>query len=314
MVLNLDQLEEKLEKASFVDNEASINRDYEPWILEPLIPFQSVTILDGLGGSGKSWFAIDLAYAISLGQPFLEMFPVKRQGVVMYFTAEEAPEIFVKRLDAIRKHYPANKNFIWTSMLHEDLDIVSSLCEEDMGRLRVTPMFQLLERRISKVKPILVILDSLINFYGLDENSSKEARFFMDALRGLTRKYKVSFLLLHHQNKEGMRTQSDDVVSFRGSGVFREQARARIIYKNVKLEEGVFAKKIIIEKSNYYSKLKEILPEEGLYLKFREGKHEYDRNFAEHAKAKEEEAKNKGKKKENNKNNKSNEKTTRADL
>jgi len=306
MLLNLDELEAKLEKASFIDNEATINRDYEAWILEPLIPFQSVTILDGLGGSGKSWFALDLSYAIGLGQSFLGIFPTKRQGVVMYFTAEEVPEMFVKRLDAIRKHYSANKNFIWTSMLHEDLDIIPSLCEEDMGRLRVTTMFQLLERRISKVKPILVVLDSLINFFGLDENNSKEARFFMDALRGLTRKYKTSFLLLHHQNKEGMRTQSDDVISFRGSGVFREQSRSRIIYKNIKLEEGVIARKIILEKNNYYSKIKEMLPEDGLYLKFEGGVHVYDRAFAEYAKNKEEEKKQKGKKKENKSNGKAN--------
>jgi RecA-family ATPase len=303
MLLNLDELEEKLEKASFVDNEASINRDYDPWILEPLIPFQSVIILDGLGGSGKSWFSVDMCYSIGLGIPFLGIFPVKRPGKVMYFTAEEVPEIFVKRLDAIRKYYPPNENFIWTSMLHEDLDINPSLCDEDMRSLRVTTMFQLLERRISKVKPVLVVLDSLVNFYGLDENASKEARFFMDALRGLTRKYKTSILLLHHQNKEGMRAEADDVISFRGSGVFREQARSRIIYKNVKLEDGVIARKIILEKSNYYSKIKEMLPENGLYLKFEGGVHVYDRGFAEYAKEQEEKKKEKGKKKESNKNN-----------
>jgi len=313
MLLNIDQLEEQVEKVSYIDNEASINRDYDPWILEPLIPFRSITILDGLGGSGKSWFALDLCYSIGLGQAFLGIFPVKRQGMIMYFTAEEVPEVFVKRLDMIRKHYPANKNFMWTSMLHKDLDIVSSLCEEDRGNLRVTPMFEILERRINKVKPVLVVLDSMVNFYGLDENSSKEARFFIDALKGLARKYETSFLLLHHQNKEGMRAQADDVISFRGSGVFREQARSRIIYKNVKFEGGIIARKIILEKSNYYSKIRDILPEDGLYLKFDGGVHVYDREFAEHAKKLEEEAKQKGKKKGNNNNN-GKQASTRANL
>jgi replicative DNA helicase len=312
-----DLLAEALRNASFVDNDASINRDYDPWILEPLVTFQSVSIIDGLGGSGKSWFSIDLCYAISLGQPFLGMFPVKRQGPIMYLTAEEVPEVFVKRLDAIKKHYPiANKNFIWTSMLHENIDVNPSLCVYYGSSMIPSPFFNALEQRIIEVQPVLVVLDSLINFFGLDENSSKEARYFMELLRRLTRRHKTSFLLLHHQNKEGMRTQSDDVVSFRGSGVFREQARARIIYKNVKLEEGVFAKKIIIEKSNYYSRLMEILPElyeGGLYLKFAGGKHEYDRDFAEQAKVKEEEAKQKGKKKGSNKSN-GRSTSTRADL
>jgi len=309
-----NQLTATLREASFIDNEVSINRDYDPWILEPLIPFQSVTILDGLGGSGKSWFAIDMCYSIGLGLPFLEIFPVKRQGPVMYFTAEEVPEVFVKRLDTIRKYYPANKNFIWTSMLHEDIDISPSLCVEYRGTMIPSPFFNALEERIYEVKPVLVVLDSLINFFGLDENSSKEARYFMELLRKLTKRHKTSFLLLHHQNKEGMRAQADDVISFRGSGVFREQARSRIIYKNVKLEGEIIARKIILEKSNYYSKIKDILPEEGLYLKFEGGVHKYDRDFAEHAKKLEEEAKKqKGKKKEDNKNN-GKQSSTRANL
>jgi len=308
----VDQLLAKLEKASFIDDEASISRDYEPWILEPLIPFQSVTILDGLGGSGKSWFAMDLCYSIGLGQSFLGIFPVKRQGPVMYFTAEEVPEMFIKRIDMLRKYYPANKNFIWTSLLHEEFDGVNpSLCVEYGRTIIPSPFYDALEKRISKVKPVLVVLDSLINFFELDENSSKEARRFMEFLRRLTRKHKTSFLLLHHQNKEGMRTQGDDVISFRGSGVFREQSRARIIYKNVDLGEGLYARKIILEKSNYYSKIKEMIPEDGLYLKFEGGVHVYDRNFAEYAKAKEEEKKTKGKKKENKSNGRGN---NRVDL
>jgi hypothetical protein len=174
-----------------------------------------------------------------------------------------------------------------------------------------SPFYDALEKRISKVKPVLVVLDSLINFFELDENSSKEARRFMEFLRRLTRKHKTSFLLLHHQNKEGMRTQGDDVISFRGSGVFREQSRARIIYKNVNLGEGLYARKIILEKSNYYSKIKEMLPEDGLYLKFEGGVHVYDRNFAEYAKEQEEKKKEKGKKKENKSNGRGN---NRADL
>ena len=48
------EIKESLKKALHVANDASISRDYDPWILEPLIPHRSITILDGLGGSGKS--------------------------------------------------------------------------------------------------------------------------------------------------------------------------------------------------------------------------------------------------------------------
>ena len=150
---------------------------------------------------------------------------------------------------------------------------------------------------ISEEKPLLVVLDSLINFYGLDENSSEDAAFFYDVLKYFIRKYQVSFLILHHQNKEAMKTQGDDTVSFRGSGVLREQARSRIVYKNIKISKTTIARKIKLEKSNYYSKLKdELLTEGSIYLKFQDGKHMYDKAFELMARRAEEEAKNKGKK------------------
>jgi len=278
-------------------NDASIDRKTNKWVLEPLIPHKGITILDGLGGSGKSWFALNLSYSISLGQSFLGKFPVTRPGKVLYLTAEESQEVFVERLDMIQKHYPENKeNFVWLSLLEEGVDISSYLCTKKRGDRVVTETAEILESLISEIKPIVVVLDSLVNFYGLNENDSEDAMFFYEVLKHLIREHQTNFLLLHHQNKEAMRSQGDDVISFRGSGVLREQARSRVIYKNIKINEKTFAKKITLEKSNYYSKLKnELLPKGSIYLKFEDGVHKYDKQFELVAKRAEEE-KAKGKK------------------
>ena len=287
---DIEQLLESFKKAEYRDIDAPFDENYDPWILEPLVPAESITILDGLGGSGKSWFALDLSYSITLGQTFLGKFPVKKKGPVLYLTAEETPQIFLSRLRAIRTHYPKSENFIWISMLHKEIvkaGISSYLCGRKKGEQITTPTAELLEIRISAIKPVLVVIDSLINFYGLNENDSDDAIFFYDVIKTLAMKYETAFLLLHHQNKEGMRAQADDVISFRGSGVLREQARSRIINKNVNLGDGMFAKKIILEKSNYYSKLRNEIPEKGLYLKFEGGKHEYDEKYHNWAMSKE---------------------------
>jgi len=309
-----DELKQTIKESLYIDIDAPIDESYNPWILEPLIPFEAITILDGLGGSGKSWFALDLAYSIGLGKDFLGMFPVRRSGTVLYLTAEEVPQMFLHRLKAIRNYYPANMNFAWISLLDKKIELSPYLCRKIRGVQIKTVMVEVLEWLIDDVKPILVVLDALVNFYGLDENDSEDAMYFYDILKSMMRKYETAFLLLHHQNKEGMRAQADDVISFRGSGVLREQARSRIIYKNVNLGEGMFARKILLEKSNYYSSLRNEIPETGLYLKFNGGKHEYDRDFAEFARMKEEEAKNKGKKKKEDKQGNKNIKENRAPM
>jgi RecA-family ATPase len=288
------ETKEIVKRALHVGNDVSINRDYNPWVLEPLIPHKSITVLDGLGGSGKSWFALDLSYSVSLGLDFLTLFPVRRSGVVLYLTAEEAPEVFVQRVDMVQSHYSKNENFKWISLLDENLEISPYLCRKKRSEQIITETAEALEWLISEEKPILIVLDSLVNFYGLDENSSEDAMFFYDILKYFIRKYQTNFLVLHHQNKEAMKIQSDDVISFRGSGTFREQARSRIVYKNIKISENQIARKIKLEKSNYYSRLKESLP---IYLKFQDGIHVYDKQFELMAKRAEEEAKNKNKKK-----------------
>jgi len=310
--LDILNLKDSIKKAMYVDIDAPFdNEEYEPWVLEPLIPAESITILDGLGASGKSLFAMDMSYAVGLGKDFLGIFPVKRSGVVLYLTAEEVPQMFYYRLKTIRKHYPQNKHFHWISFLHKDINLKPYLCMKQRGTLVETETREVLDFLMAELQPVLVVLDSFINFYGLDENSSEDAMFFYDTIKSLAKSYGSAFLLLHHQNKEGMKTQGDDTISFRGSGVLREQARSRLIYKNVNLGEGMYAKKLILEKSNYYSRIKEMIPDEGLYLKFDNGIHIYDRAFAEYAKEQEEKKKEKGKKKDNKSNGRP---SLRADL
>jgi len=298
VVETLEEKVERIKKKLHYGNDASITRGTNKWILEPLIPKKGITILDGLGGSGKSWLAMDLSYSIGTGKDFLGMFPVATPGKVLYLTAEEDEETFAERLDMIQRHYPENKNFIWLSLLEEGVDITSYLCTRKRWDRVVTETAQIIEKLIKEIKPILVVIDPLISFFGLNENDSEDAMFYYDVLRHMIREYHTNFLILHHQNKEGMRTQGDDVISFRGSGVLREQARSRIIYKSIEISENVFAKKIILEKSNRFSNLKNSLP---IYLKFEGGVHKYDKAFELEAKKAEEQAKNKNKKQGNSK-------------
>ena len=268
--LKLETFKELKEKVIYQSNDAELDRKYESWILEPLIPFKAITILDGLGGSGKSWFALDLSYTISLGFDYLGKYPVKRSGTVLYVTAEEIPEEFVRRVDLVTASYGDNENFYWISTLHEAFPYGTALLQKVAWSITKTETARVLEYFISEIKPILVVLDSMVNFYGLNENDSSEASVFYEMLKEWIKTYNCSFLLLHHQNKESMKSEEG---VFRGSIVFREQARERITYKSFKLENGMIARKISIEKANYYSPLTKDFP---IYLRWDTGTHIYD--------------------------------------
>ena len=304
--LKLEAFKELKEKVIYQGNDVKLDRKYESWILEPLIPFKSITILDGLGGSGKSWFALDLSYTISLGFDYLDKYPVKRKGTVLYVTAEEIPEEFVRRVDLITASYGDNENFYWISTLHEAFPYGTALLQKVAWSITKTETARVLEYFISEIKPILVVLDSMVNFYGLNENDSSEASVFYEMLKEWIKTYNCSFLLLHHQNKESMKSEEG---VFRGSIVFREQARERITYKSFKLENGMIARKISIEKANYYSPLIKDFP---IHLRWDTGTHIYDEELIDEIKRQEEaKEKPKNEKKNKQKENKTESKTNR---
>jgi KaiC/GvpD/RAD55 family RecA-like ATPase len=257
-----EDLREKVEKVQqklHYGNDVSITRGNIKWILEPLIPYQGITIVEGIGGSGKSWFAMELSYAITSGIDFANKFPVKRSGTVLYLTDEEIPEIFVKRLDLISGKYGNHKKFYWLSTLQEDFPYSSFLLQKKYEDIIKTEMVEILEYLINEYKPVLVVLDPLLGFYGLNDDKVEEQLAFYDMLREWIKKYQCSFLLLH--------------LKIGGFRRLKDLAEEIITYENIKFKYGKATKQITIEKANRYSPLLEEFP---IRLRWNDGIHIYD--------------------------------------
>lgn len=249
-----NELIEKVDKAEVV-YQSPINQlcqgiieveKEENFILEPFIPAKSIVLFDGLGETGKSLFAMQLALSISENLDFLKI-PVQKQGKILYFTAEETEYSFNDRLKKIAKAFDLSKieNFYWISTLSKRFQCSTyRLLENAKKGIEKTEFYNYLKTLLEQIKPVLVIFDSLINFYGLEENSSEHASVFIESLKLLTKDYDCSFLLLHHQTKEAMKKDGEKI--FRGSMVFREQARCRFMIEKVNKD----TKKIVIEKLN----------------------------------------------------------------
>jgi len=198
---------------------------------------------------------MELCYAISTGKPFLipDIKPVDKYPI-LYLSAEETRYRFNERLKKIQGAYgAATDRFFWLSTLSETFKLnTSRIFRKENNQTTPTEVADFLDKAIDRIGPKLVVLDSFINFYGLDENKTEEAASFYDYIKQIIKRYGCSFIFLHHQTKEAMRGQ---VNIFRGSGVFREQARTRIVMCK---KHG--QRIVEIEKSNYYSELLEVFP------------------------------------------------------
>jgi len=149
------------------------------WCIDKLIPKDSITLISGKGGIGKTWLNIQLANNISKGLPFMDL--VTHQMPVVYIDFENSLPVLVER---IRKIGASEVDFWHTT-----------------NEIR-PPKLDDAEWYLYKHLPegSLLIFDTLRASQNKDENDSKQMAFIMSRLKEL-RDMGFTIILLHHTPK-----------------------------------------------------------------------------------------------------------------
>jgi hypothetical protein len=175
--------------------DTNFQRDY---LIPEVLPTPAVLVLYGSGGDGKSMAAWTIAKHIALGMPFVvrgRFVPV-RQGPVLVLNGDQPLVQLQEQLQEVE--FPADAPLV---------------IQSDWSLQRYAHFVRLIE----KLRPSLVIIDSLIGCSGgkaFDENKSD----FATPLYWLTRNNGKAFppttiLVIHHANKQG---------GFRGTTAIRD--------------------------------------------------------------------------------------------
>lgn len=161
------------------------------WLVEGIIPRTGVMMLYGETGIGKSYAAIDLAFAVTAGSDWAgrETSPFE----VLYIPTEDAFGIYQRNaLIARQKELP------------EDCKPLIANCNFDLSRNSESVM-RLIENLRDVPGPIgLVIIDTMqMALGGADENSATEATAIVENCRRLSLYLDCAVLLVHHSGKDG---------------------------------------------------------------------------------------------------------------
>lgn len=153
------------------------------WIIDKLIPKQSITLLHGKGGIGKTWISLILGDAVSKSIPFMGL-PSQQQPVV-FIDFENSLPVLVERV----KKIGASEVLFW----HNTNEIrPPKLDKEEWTQYKSLPIG-------------LIIYDTLRASQGKDENSSQDMALIMSRLKEL-RDAGFTIILLHHTPKSNDRT------------------------------------------------------------------------------------------------------------
>lgn len=191
-----------------------INNEYPSpvWLVDSLIRMDGISLIVGESGTGKTIFTLSLAKAVSSGSLFLNKFETTPFRVLM--------------LD--KENTPADIQKLCLSMQIDSDSIFHLFTPEDYQLLtetgEPTPFSRYLTLFTKKNNIDVVILDSVIDFFIGDENSSVDVAKNINTWRSI---FSSSTILgIHHEGKSSPHAKRSASDRIRGSSVWKSAAQS----------------------------------------------------------------------------------------
>lgn len=231
-------------KITSMENYDNLNIETQAdYLVNNLLPSDLLGVVAAPGGTGKTFFLLDLAISVTTGQPFLEN-PnwTTTQGKVLCVMAEDSENTLHKRSKKILKH----RNLEGNEYLG-DLDLIPAYGEETYlgyppsfkeSNLKESPFFLFLERLVTINRYDLVILDPLTHFLAGNEDivNTKIFVILVERLRKTIAKNHGNHTVIlysHHTTKGTTKGKNNSLSeAIRGSGALVNSPRWACMLRN----------------------------------------------------------------------------------
>ena len=178
----------KVAKFDLVHVAEVAEREPPQWLIENVLPKQDLAMLYGESGSGKSFVALDIAFAIATGLNWNGL-PTEKHPVV-WIAAEAA--------GSMRNRTKAYAQAKGVALENADLWVIG-----ETPSLMDTEESIALAEAVRSKKPGLIIVDTLAAAsIGANENSGEDMNVVMGACRMLHETTGALVMLIHHTGKD----------------------------------------------------------------------------------------------------------------
>ena len=162
-----------------------------PMLIEGILPDRSLFLLSGKPKAGKSFLALDMAYAVRQGLDVFGKYKVNHPGPVVYLAMEDGEYEIANRLLARGRGREA-----------EDSAGIS-ICAERFV-LSDPERMDILRAQLEEIKPSLLIVDTAAEALGIrDWLNRGEITDKVGSLRDLARQVCAVLLVSHNRKSEG---------------------------------------------------------------------------------------------------------------
>ncbi|MGV8991282.1 MAG: helicase RepA family protein [Thiobacillus sp.] len=212
--------------------------DSEPppirWILVDALPAGIVGIVVAPGGTGKSWWLIQMGVSVATGMALAGTWEIGSVGGVLMFLAEDDEAQLHRRLFHLVEEIPVSQRDAVVAGIRKNLFIASRVAENNLltsgdPYSKEVQQTQLVDQLIATARQIpelqLIVFDPASRFRGGDENASQDATRFVEALERVAKATGATVLVAHHSNKGAFNTPEQTQSASRGSSALTDGVR-----------------------------------------------------------------------------------------
>lgn len=214
-----EELEREAEAKPDPQNLFELVRNVKPpeWLVNEIVAVGSCGFIAGQPKQFKSWVALDLILSVATGAPFLDHYPVRRPGPVLYIQEEDSLPMVKQRLGKVWPSKQADKmklvdgKVVWVPPEPRDVPPIKAMVREGVVISEAGWQSWLAEQLEAGYVHTadhaegyaMVMIDPLMMVAGeVEENRAQDMTTkIFKPLKQLAEAYKVSIMVVHHMRK-----------------------------------------------------------------------------------------------------------------
>lgn len=201
---------------------AGVDLPTREWICGDVIPRGTSTLLTGLGGTGKSLLAVQLAVACAGGAEWLGR-PVARVPVVALLCEDDGPEVH-RRIFAIASGLGVSLGDLGELLVAFGSAVDPTLFEALDGAPtgRWLPRLAEIEGLVDRHGAGVLVVDTLGDVFAGNENARRHVREFLAGLNRIAARHNCAVIVVAHPSKKSV----ENGAGFSGSTAWLGGVRA----------------------------------------------------------------------------------------
>ena len=205
------------------------------WLVSELYPWGLLGMISGDGGTGKTQLMQQLLTCVAMGRPWLGFATIGCRALGIF--CEDSNEDVQRRQEDINRHYDLKLGDLDGMLQFSCRASMDNVLMEFDQRTNVPtrrPFFWALRELIMEWGPGLVVIDTVAEVYGGNENVRTQVSQFLNAIKALGQEADCTIILTAHPSLTGMGNKS----GLSGSTHWNNGVRARLYLKRPEDDEG----------------------------------------------------------------------------